>query len=173
MTNLVNLWLDNNNIYDLSPVSNLSQLAYLSVDNNNIFSLDFLTNAPLPYLYGFNLHNNLLGNIDALTNLAMLGDVITLDVSWNNLDLSPGSETTNLITDLEGNDGWTINDQSQMQAPTVTATPMPAGIGVIGGAVFNVSANSEHAAGHLLPMVFRGGAALGRRGHHRLADEFT
>ena len=143
LTNMVNLWLDNNNIYDISAVSNLSQLGYLSADNNNIFSLDFLTNAYLPNLTGFNLHNNLLGNIDTLTNLAALGDVITMDASLNNLDVSAGSETLNLINNLQNNNGWSLNYLPQLQAPTVTSQPMSAGISLNGGAVFNVSANSS------------------------------
>ena len=143
LTNLNTVWLDNNNVYDLSAVSNLSQLGFLSVDNNNVFSLDFLTNAPLPYLTGFNLQNNLLGSIDALTNLAALGGVITLDASVNNLDVSVGSETLNLINDLQSNHGWSINYLPQMQAPSVAAEPMSAAISLDGGAVFNVSASSS------------------------------
>lgn len=66
-----------------------------------------------------------------------------MDASLNNLDVSAGSETLNLINNLQNNNGWSLNYLPQLQAPTVTSQPMSAGISLNGGAVFNVSANSS------------------------------
>jgi len=77
--------------------------------------------------------------MDMLTNLAALGDVITVDVSVNNLDVSGGSETLTLINALQNNHGWSINYSSQRQAPMVTSEPVAANASAYGDAVFNVA----------------------------------
>ena len=92
-TNLENLWLENNSITDISPLSGLTNLTVLSLWNNsimgNISSLSGLTN-----LTQLQLGSNAIEDISSLSNLANLTELWL----WNNQieDISPLSGLTNL-----------------------------------------------------------------------------
>ncbi len=93
LTNLEYLSLTSNNISDLSPLSRLTNLTGLHLGGNNSIS-DISSLSGLTNLISLNLWDNSISNISALsrlTNLTLLG------LSNNSIsDLSPLSRLTNL-----------------------------------------------------------------------------
>lgn len=90
LTNLTSLRLMNNNISDLSPLLTLNNLSSLNLRNCNltdISDLEFMTS-----LSDLNLSYNSISDIQALVDNTGLGSGDTLDISNNNLDLTPGSQ---------------------------------------------------------------------------------
>jgi internalin A len=73
------LYLDYNNISDISLLKNLTDLKYLSIQGNNISDLSPLRNLNLRHL---NLSNNNITDISPLKNLLNLEE---LDLSNNNI----------------------------------------------------------------------------------------
>ena len=99
-TNLIRLWLPENNITDISPIVRLTRLIYLNLGGNlisNISPIAGLTN--LTELY---LRHNYISNISPLAGLTRL---LKLEL-WNNSisDISPLARLTNLtLLDLAEN----------------------------------------------------------------------
>ncbi len=90
LTNLTSLRLMNNNISDLSPLLSLTNLSSLNLRNCNltdISDLEFITSLSV-----LNLSYNSISDIQALVDNTGLGTGDTLDISNNNLDLTPGSQ---------------------------------------------------------------------------------
>ena len=89
---LKDLRLDRNNIRDITPISNLVELTYLSVGNNNISNIDVLSN--LTKLNTLYLNNNQIKNIEALKNLTNLKVLSLKDNSIK--DIGTLSKLTNI-----------------------------------------------------------------------------
>jgi Leucine-rich repeat (LRR) protein len=93
LINITHLYLDNNQISDVSALSGLTNLVWLHLENNQISDISALSNLTnLTYLY---LYNNQISDILALSSLTNLTHV-RLD---NNqiIDISALSSLTNLI----------------------------------------------------------------------------
>jgi len=91
-------WLDlgYNHIEEITPISGLSELEYLYLDGSNINDITPLSNIkPLRNLF---LSDNNITSINAITETNHLRH---LYIENNYLDISPGSETLNIIKNLE------------------------------------------------------------------------
>ena len=127
MTNLTSLYLDRNEITDLSPLAGLTNLENLSLRNNGIIDLSPL--AGLENLVNLSIASNdirYLSRSDSLlpenitfdlTALANLKNLTNLDLSYNSIyDIEPLSGLTNL-TDLNLNNN-DISDLSTLSGFT-------------------------------------------------------
>jgi PKD repeat protein len=105
--NLHALWLDTNNLSDISPLSGLTNLRVLWLSATNISDISPLSG--LTNLTQLNLNNNNLSDISPLAGLTNLAD---LWLSNNNIgDISPLAGLTNL-TSLGLNNNHNISDIS-------------------------------------------------------------
>jgi Leucine-rich repeat (LRR) protein len=131
------LFLDWNTVATLAPLSGLTNLSYLSLQGNSITDLAFSQSLPqlvsllvdynriadLSTLAGlYNLRNlTLIAN--RLTNIAPLLELPQLTfttLAGNRLDLSPGSGSMQVITELTNRGGWTWY-LPQREAPVILA----------------------------------------------------
>ena len=95
-TSLRHLYLDSNNISDISPLANLSSLTDLYLGANKIGNISRLAN--LTSLTLLRLDSNQISDISPLAYLSSLTE---LDLGWNEIgDMSPLGELTSL-TDLD------------------------------------------------------------------------
>jgi Leucine-rich repeat (LRR) protein len=93
LTDLTDLWLDNNRIADITPIAGLTQLANLGLGGNRIADISAVSGlTELSSLYAY---DNLLTDISAVDGLANLS---FLSVAENRLNLTPGSPA---MTDIE------------------------------------------------------------------------
>ena len=102
-TDLITLWLHDNNINDLSPLSGLSALTWLQADNNQIADLRPL--AALASLDKLGLGGNKINDLTPLTGLTLLDE---LNLASNMIsDVGPLVANTGLassdVVDLTGN----------------------------------------------------------------------
>ena len=88
-TNLVNLYLEGNNITDISPLDGLTKLLYLDLSGNNIS--DISTLAGLTNLNKLDFTINNLSDISALVENNGLGESDDISLEFNELDLTDGS----------------------------------------------------------------------------------
>ena len=85
-------WINSNDISNLSPLSNLTNLTYLSLTSNSISDISVLSN--LTNLTGLDLGDNSISDISVLSNLTNL---TVLGLSGNSIsDISALSNLTNL-----------------------------------------------------------------------------
>ena len=92
LTNLTHLYLSDNQICNLSPLSGLTNLTRLYLNNNNIFDLSPLSGLTnLTHLY---LNDNQIVDLNPLSSLTNLTDLYLSDNQI--VDLSPLSSLTNL-----------------------------------------------------------------------------
>ena len=99
LTKLTTLWLDTNQISDISPLGSLTNLTYLNLDVNqisNISSLGSLTN-----LTELRLRWNQISDISPLVENSGLGAGDEVWLKDNNLDLLRGSADMEDIGALE------------------------------------------------------------------------
>lgn len=116
-TNLSSLRLENNSLTEtnVSFLSNLRQLTFLSLNHNRIADLSSLNG--LPRIKDLYVRRNRLSNIDTLESLPRL---LNADVSLNLLDLSSNSEPGKVIQDLQLK-GVKVAYEPQNQAPSFTS----------------------------------------------------
>jgi len=93
------LSLYENQITDAAAVSALELLEYLMLAGNNITDVSFLTN--LTDLYHVSLMGNRIGDISPLLDLESSRDDISIDLSYNCLDLTPGSPARLVLSELQ------------------------------------------------------------------------
>lgn len=95
-------WLDfsHNSISDISALNNLTGLQLLYLSDNQISDITALTN--LTALQDLHLDNNQIGDISALVANTGLGAGDTIDLTYNQLDISPGSQNMTDIDTLIG-----------------------------------------------------------------------
>ena len=105
-------WVNSNAISNLSPLSNLTNLTWLSLTSNSVSSISVLSN--LTNLTGLHLGDNSVSSISALSNLTNL---TSLNLWGNSIsDISALSTLTNLtVLDLWGN---SISDISALSTLT-------------------------------------------------------
>ena len=99
LTQLTKLFLVGNNISDITPLAQLTKLTALDLSNNNISDLTPL--AQLTQLTKLNLGGFNGNNISDLTPLTQLTQLTELDLSDNNIsDVTPLAQLT-LLTELD------------------------------------------------------------------------
>jgi Leucine-rich repeat (LRR) protein len=92
LTKLFMLELEENNVTNVTPLSNLTNLSILGLGNNPITKIDAL--AGLTNLEGLALHNTQISDITALASLINLTFVTLADT---NVDFSPESSVWDLL----------------------------------------------------------------------------
>jgi len=98
LTNLQYLSFSNNQVTSLTPLQNLTNLVYLDFSNNQVTTLTPLQNLTnLQYLY---FYNNQVSDITPLVNNPGIGSGDNVDMRYNYLDLTPGSQNMQDINTL-------------------------------------------------------------------------
>lgn len=92
LSKLIMLELEENNVANVNPLSNLKNLYILGLGNNPITKIDAL--AGLTNLEGLALHNTQISDISAMANLVNLTFVTLADT---NVDFSPESSAWDLL----------------------------------------------------------------------------
>jgi len=93
------LYLDGNQISDISPLSNLTDMYWLSLSWNQISDVSPLSS--LTNLMWLDICGNQIGDISPLVENHGLGSGDDLWLKGNNLDLQAGSKAMNDIRALE------------------------------------------------------------------------
>jgi internalin A len=114
LTNLVSLSLYGDCITNLTFLTNLTRLSSLTLYQTRVTDLSPL--AGLTNIRYLHLQQNRLTNISSLTNLAQL---LLVDVSYNLLDVAPGSAPNQTIQAL-GNGDVSVIYLPQRQPPMIT-----------------------------------------------------
>ncbi len=99
LTNLRDLDLDSNQVSDISPLANLTNLRDLDLDSNQVSDISPL--AGLTNLRDIDLEHNEISDLGPLADSSEFGSGGSLEVEYNNLDLSPGSAAMKDIGTLE------------------------------------------------------------------------
>jgi len=100
LTSLKGLLFGNNSVSDISPLENLNKLEWLSCSNNLVSDISPLQNLiNLEVLY---FRENRVSDISALVNNPGFGNGDEIDMRWNYLDLTPGSQNMQDINNLIG-----------------------------------------------------------------------
>ena len=115
--NLERLDLSENSIADLSPLVSLSRLKHLDLALNRIVDL-----SPLAALGGLREIDLASNGIVDITPLADLGGLEYIDLDGNGLDLTPGSETADLVAQLEAG-GTSVDINGQVWPVVAFADP--------------------------------------------------
>ena len=97
LENITELYLENNNISDISCLSNFSNLEILSIENNHISDISALSG--LSNLKLLDIINNRISDISCLSNLSKLK---SLFIYKNNIDLRKGTKNREVIDYLIG-----------------------------------------------------------------------
>ncbi|MGC8718106.1 MAG: leucine-rich repeat domain-containing protein, partial [bacterium] len=93
------LFLESNQISDISPLANLTKLQELYLESNQISDISPLAN--LTKLQELDLSNNQISDIRPLTRNAGLGQGDEVYLDYNLLNLTPGSGDMNDIQILK------------------------------------------------------------------------
>ncbi len=99
LTNLRDLDLDGNRISDLGPLANLTNLRDLDLDGNEISDISPLSN--LTNLRDIDLDHNEIRDLGPLAAGSAFGSGDSLEVRYNFLNLTPGSDAMRDIDALE------------------------------------------------------------------------
>ena len=110
LTELTSLYLERNQVSDISPFVSLTNLTSLSLEGNQISDISPL--ASLTSLGRLNLQGNRISDISPLSKTSALESVDEIDLRWNDLDLSPGSEDLAIIAGLQDR-GITVHSYPQ------------------------------------------------------------
>ena len=99
LTNLRDLDLDSNQVSNISPLANLTNLRDLDLDSNQVSDISPL--AGLTNLRDIDLEHNEISDLGPLADSSEFGSGGSLEVEYNNLDLTPGSAAMKDIGTLE------------------------------------------------------------------------
>jgi len=99
LTNLTMLYLDGNQISDISPLSSLTNMSWLSLSWNQISDISLLSS--LTNLMWLDLSGNQIDDISPLVENHGVGSGDDLWLKGTNLDLRAGSEDMENIRTLE------------------------------------------------------------------------
>lgn len=102
LTSLEHLGLGANEIRDISALENLTYLEHLALGGNKIRDISVLAN--LTYLESLSLGDNKIRDISVLLTIheagGLQGEGSRVDISYNNMDLKPGSNNRNVVDTL-------------------------------------------------------------------------
>ncbi len=99
LTNLKKLDLMTCDITDITPLASLTKLTHFRLMNNNVENISILQN--MVEIEELNLKHNEISDIGPLVDDPGLGEGDILDISFNDLDLTEGSEDMQNIEELE------------------------------------------------------------------------
>ena len=122
LTNLTSLSLYDNQISQISPLANLIDLTHLGLGGNQISDISPL--AGLTSLTELSLHSNEISNISPLVDNAGIGEGDHVDLRYNHLDLTPGSQAMDDIQALQAR-GVEVHYDPQSEIPyalTISST---------------------------------------------------
>jgi hypothetical protein len=116
LTNLASLKLKYNRIADITPLAGMSALQYLDLNVNEVTDVSPL--AGLSSLTTLLIAGNSLTDITALQELRLMN----LDVTYNYLDITPGSPTMNTIAVLQARRAEVLYSPQRQQVSDPIAT---------------------------------------------------
>jgi Leucine-rich repeat (LRR) protein len=87
------------NITDISPLASLTELTYFRIMNNSVEDISILQN--LLEIEELNLKHNEISDIAPLVNNPGLDEGDILDIRFNDMDLTEGSEDMQNIEELQ------------------------------------------------------------------------
>jgi internalin A len=117
LANLESLSLGYQAIPDITPLSGLTNLTTLDLfDNGTLVDISAL--APLTKLEWLNISRNHIYDISPLAGLGSVHPA-TIYLGWNWLDLTPGSETSQIVAGLTAR-GCVVNNSGQRSGGAIT-----------------------------------------------------